>query len=222
LNDFRLFASKFGYNISLENPNAIKKSLNDFLTAVHGKPEQGLLENLAIRSMSKAVYTTENIGHFGLGFDYYAHFTSPIRRYPDVMVHRALDKVLHHQKTLSASEQEKLARHCSEMERSAMMAERESIKYKMAEYMLDHIGESFDGVISGVKNWGIYVDIQAFNCEGMIKAEFLKDDVYAFNEKEMLFKGLRKGKVYQLGNQIRVTVESVDIQKRTIDLMPEV
>ncbi len=103
-----------------------------------------------------------------------------------------------------------------------MMAERESIKYKMAEYMLDHIGESFDGVISGVKNWGIYVDIQAFNCEGMIKAEFLKDDVYAFNEKEMLFKGLRKGKVYQLGNQIRVTVESVDIQKRTIDLMPEV
>jgi ribonuclease R len=221
LNDFRLFASKFGYNISLENPNAIKKSLNDFLTAVHGKPEQGLLENLAIRSMAKAVYTTENIGHFGLGFDYYAHFTSPIRRYPDVMVHRALDKVLHHQKTQSASEQEKLAKHCSDMERSAMLAERESIKYKMAEYMLDHIGESFDGVISGVKNWGIYVDIQAFNCEGMIKAEFLKDDVYAFNEKEMLFKGLRKGKVYQLGNQIRVTVESVDIQKRTIDLMPE-
>jgi ribonuclease R len=220
LNDFRLFASKFGYNISLENPKVIKKSLNDFLTAVHGKPEQGLLENLAIRSMAKAVYTTDNIGHFGLGFEYYAHFTSPIRRYPDVMVHRALDKVLHNQKTLSASDQEKSAKHCSDMERNAMMAERESIKYKMAEYMLDHIGETFDGVISGVKNWGIYVDIQAFNCEGMIKAEFLKDDVYAFNEKEMLFKGLRKGKIYQLGNQVKVTIESVDIQKRTIDLMP--
>lgn len=219
LGDFRMFAHKFGYNISMENPKAITKSLNKFLKEVQGKPEQGLLEQLAIRSMSKAVYTTENIGHFGLGFDYYAHFTSPIRRYPDVMVHRTVDDVLHNKKPEPENVQEKKAKHCSEMERNAMKAERESIKYKMAEYMSDHIGEEFDGVISGVKNWGIYVEIPQFNCEGMVKAEFLTDDVYAYHEKDMLFKGLRTGKTYQLGDAVRVSVHEVNMEKRTIDLM---
>ncbi|MEZ5007552.1 MAG: ribonuclease R [Chitinophagales bacterium] len=220
LNDFRLFASKFGYNINLENPKAITKSLNKFLADVHGKPEQGLLEQLAIRSMSKAIYTTENIGHFGLGFEFYAHFTSPIRRYPDVLVHRILDDVLNGKTPPSKTILEAQAKHCSTMERAAMTAERESIKYKMAEYMSEHIGDTFPGVISGVKNWGIYVDIPQFNCEGMIKAEFLSDDTYAYNEREMLFKGLRTGKKFQLGDPITVTIHHVDMEKRTIDLMP--
>lgn len=221
LNDFRLFASKFGYNIKLDNPKQITKSLNRFLKEVHGKPEQGLLEQLAIRSMSKAIYTTENIGHYGLGFEFYAHFTSPIRRYPDVLVHRILDDVLNGKTPPSKSSLETMAKHCSEMERAAMTAERESIKYKMAEYMSEHIGDTFEGVISGVKNWGIYVDIPEFNCEGMIKAEFLSDDTYAYNEREMLFKGLRTGKKYQLGDPITVTIHHVDMEKRTIDLMPQ-
>ena len=220
LNDFRLFAARFGYNISLENPKQITKSLNKFLTEVNGKPEQNLLENLAIRSMSKAVYSTENIGHYGLGFDFYAHFTSPIRRYPDVMVHRTITDVLLKRKMPSASSVEIMAKHCSERERAAMVAERESTKYKMAEYMEDKVDEAMIGTISGVKNWGIYVQIPLYNCEGMIKAESLDDDVYAYNEREMLFKGLHTDKRYQLGDTIMVTVESVDLAKRTIDLVP--
>ncbi len=219
LNDFRLFASRFGYNLDFNSPQQITKSLNRFLDEVKGKPEQHLLENLAIRSMSKAIYTTENIGHYGLGFDHYAHFTSPIRRYPDVLVHRTVDNTIKNKKTIPAGMLEKQARHCSERERAAMVAERESIKYKMAEYMEDKIGEEFDGVISGVKNWGIYVEIRAFNCEGMVKAETLDDDVYAYNEREMLFKGLHTGKKYTLGDQVKVSVDSVDLVKRTIDLL---
>ena len=219
LNDFRLFAARFGYNLDFNSPKQITKSLNRFLDEVNGKPEQNLLESLAIRSMSKAVYTTENIGHYGLGFEYYAHFTSPIRRYPDVLVHRTVDNVIKNKKNLPAKILEKQAIHCSERERAAMTAERESVKYKMAEYMEDKIGDEFDGVISGVKNWGIYVQIPEFNCEGMVKAESLEDDVYAYNEREMLFKGLHTGKKYTLGDEVRVSVEAVDRVKRTIDLV---
>lgn len=220
LNDFRLFAARFGYRIQLDNPKQITKSLNRFLEEVDGKPEQNLLENLAIRTMAKAVYTIKNIGHYGLGFPFYTHFTSPIRRYPDVLVHRVLDAVLTGRSAGQAQAMEKMAVHCSERERAAMQAERESVKYKMAEYMQDHIGEPMEGVISGVKNWGIYVEIPAYNCEGMIKADSLTDDVYVYNEREILFKGLHTGKQYQLGDPIMVTVDSVDLGRRTIDLLP--
>lgn len=220
LNDFRLFAQKFGYTIHLENKKAITKSLNRFLKEVQGKPEQNLLQSLAIRSMAKAEYTIENIGHYGLSFDYYSHFTSPIRRYPDVMVHRILEAVVKGGKMPSSTSIEAKCKHSSERERAAMIAERESTKYKMAEYLEDKIGESMEGVISGVKNWGIYVEIPLYNCEGMIRADYLDDDVYSYNEREMMFKGLHTGKQYQLGDPIMVAVEAVDKVKRTIDLIP--
>ena len=219
LTDFRLFAARFGYKLDFNSPKQITKSLNKFLNEVKGKPEQNLLEGLAIRSMSKAVYTTDNIGHYGLGFEYYAHFTSPIRRYPDVLVHRTVDAVVKNMKVPTKNKLEKLAKHSSERERAAMTAERESTKYKMAEYMENRIGEEFDGVISGVKNWGIYVEIKEFNCEGMVKADDLDDDVYSYDEREMAFKGARSGKKYTLGDELRVRVDAVNLSKRTIDLV---
>lgn len=215
--DFQLFAQKFGYKIQFDNPKQIAKALNKLMQEIDGKPEQAVLQQLAIRCMAKAIYTTDNIGHYGLGFDYYTHFTSPIRRYPDVMVHRLLDKILHNKKLPTKDEIEYQCKHSSERERAAADAERSSVKYKMAEFLLDRIGEQFIGVISGVKNWGIYVELPAYNCEGMVRSETMKDDMYIYDERKMRMIGKRTDKVYQLGDKVKVQLVAVDIEKKTID-----
>ena len=217
LQDFALFAAKFGYKANFDNPKKITQTLNTLMEKIHGKPEQNLLESLAIRSMAKAIYTTKNIGHYGLGFEYYTHFTSPIRRYPDIMVHRLLQIVLDGKKMPALNELEQKCGHSSEREKAAAEAERTSVKYKMAEFMLDRIGESFQGVISGVKNWGIYVELPDYNCEGLLRTEYLTDDTYLYDEKNIQFVGKRTGNIYQLGETIEVILENVDIERKTID-----
>lgn len=215
--DFSLFAQKFGYKIQFDNPKQIARELNRLMEEIAGKPEEAVLQQLAIRTMSKAIYTTDNIGHYGLGFEYYTHFTSPIRRYPDVMVHRLLERLLENKKMPPKSELEYQCKHSSERERAAADAERASIKYKMAEFMLDRIGEEFDGVISGVKNWGIYVGIPEYNCEGLVRVETMTDDIYAFDERKMRMLGKRYGHIFQLGDRVSVILTGVDIEKKTID-----
>lgn len=215
--DFQLFAQKFGYKIQFDNPKQIARELNRLMQEIEGKPEQAVLQQLAIRCMAKAIYTTNNIGHYGLGFEYYTHFTSPIRRYPDVIVHRMLDKILHDKKLPTQDELEYQCKHSSERERAANDAERSSVKYKMAEFMLDRIGEHFDGVVSGVKNWGIYVELPAYNCEGLVRVETMRDDVYSFDERKMRMIGRRTDKIYQLGDRVEVKLTAVDIEKKTID-----
>lgn len=215
--DFQLFAQKFGYKIQFDNPKQIARELNRLMQEIEGTPEQAVLQQLAIRCMAKAIYTTNNIGHYGLGFEFYTHFTSPIRRYPDVMVHRLLDKILHDKKLPTQDELEYQCKHSSERERAANDAERSSVKYKMAEFMLDRIGEHFSGVISGVKNWGIYVELPQYNCEGLVRVETMRDDVYVFDERKMRMLGRRSDKIYQLGDKVEVTLTGVDIEKKTID-----
>ncbi|HQO31958.1 MAG TPA: ribonuclease R [Chitinophagales bacterium] len=215
--DFQLFAQKFGYKIQFDNPKQIARELNRLMQEIEGKPEQAVLQQLAIRCMAKAIYTTDNIGHYGLGFEYYTHFTSPIRRYPDVMVHRLLERILAQQPLPSQAELEFKSKHSSERERAASEAERASVKYKMAEFMLDRIGEHFDGVISGVKNWGIYVELPAYNCEGLVRVETMTDDVYSYDERKMRMVGNRHGKIYQLGDRVEVKLTAVDMEKKTID-----
>jgi ribonuclease R len=215
--DFSLFAKKFGYKIQFDNPKQIARDLNRLMQEIEGKPEEAVLQQLAIRTMAKAIYTTNNIGHYGLGFEYYTHFTSPIRRYPDVLVHRLLAKILKNRKLPSKDELEFQCKHSSERERAAAEAERASVKYKMAEFMQERIGEYFDGVISGVKNWGIYVDIPEYNCEGLVRVETMNDDRYAYDERKMQMIGSRYGKKYQLGDEVRVVLMGVDLEKKTID-----
>lgn len=217
LMDFTLFALKFGYKMQWDTPQQISRELNKLMLQLEGKPEQNLLEGLAIRCMAKAVYTTKNIGHYGLGFEFYTHFTSPIRRYPDVMVHRILDKIIHKQSLPSEGILESQCKHSSERERAAADAERASVKYKMAEYMYDHVGEVFTGVISGVKTWGVYVELPAYNCEGMIKMEAFDDDRYIVDEKKMEVRGIFNNKKFSLGDVIKVRLEGVDMEKKTID-----
>lgn len=221
--DFQLFAQKFGHKVQLNNPKQIARELNRLMIEIEGTPEQAVLQQLAIRCMAKAIYTTNNIGHYGLGFEYYTHFTSPIRRYPDVAVHRLLDKIIHGQKLPTQDELEYQCKHSSERERAAADAERSSVKYKMAEYMSSHVGEHFSGIVSGVKNWGIYVEIPQYNCEGLIRIETMRDDTYVFDERKLRMIGRRTDKVYQLGEEIKVKVVSVDLEKKTIDfeLVPE-
>lgn len=219
LMDFQMFAKQFGYNVRFNNPKQISDELNKLMAEIQGKPEQGLLENLAIRCMAKAVYSTNNIGHYGLGFEDYTHFTSPIRRMPDVMVHRLLHAVLEKQKIINPHLIELKCKHNSEREKAAAESERESVKYKMCEYMLEHKGMELDGVISGVKSWGFYVEVPTLNCEGLVRKDSLRDDNYDFDEKKMLYKGQFNDKIYQLGNPVRIKVDNVDMNNKTIDFV---
>ena len=221
-NEDKLFAmqaliSKFGYKIDLRDKKDISKSLNQLMSDVNGKKEQNLIDTLAIRTMSKAKYSTENIGHYGLAFDYYSHFTSPIRRYPDVMVHRLLQYYLDGGKSVSAEVYEEKCEHSSNMESLATNAERDSIKYMQIKYMQDHKDEEFLGVISGVTEWGIYVEIVSNKCEGMCRIREIKDDYYTFDEKQYALVGEISKSLLQLGDEVYVKVKNADLVKKQLD-----
>ncbi|WDF53587.1 ribonuclease R [Mucilaginibacter sp. KACC 22063] len=217
LASFAQFASRFGYRINTKNDKEIAKSLNYLMEDVEGKKEQNVLTHLAIRSMAKAIYTTKSSSHYGLAFDHYTHFTSPIRRYPDVMVHRLLFHYLNGGQSANAEHYEKLCQHSSEMEKKAADAERASVKYKQAEYLQNQVGTVFSGVISGVTDWGMYVEIIENKCEGMIRLRDISDDFYTLDEKNYAIIGQRKKKVYQLGDEVRIKVKNVDLTKKQID-----
>ncbi len=217
LNNFATFASRFGYKINMKTDKEIAKSLNYLMQDVEGKKEQNILTQLAIRSMAKAIYTTKKTSHYGLAFDYYTHFTSPIRRYPDVMVHRLLALYLDGGKSANEEEYEIASSHSSSMEKRAADAERASIKYKQAEYLEDNVGSTFTGIISGVTEWGMYVEIIENKCEGMIRLRDITDDFYVLDEKNYCIVGQRKHKKYQLGDEVQVKVKKVDLSKRQID-----
>jgi ribonuclease R len=215
--NFSQFALKFGYKIDMSSGRETARSLNFLMADVEGKKEQNVLTQLAIRSMAKAVYTTKKHSHYGLAFDYYTHFTSPIRRYPDVMVHRLLELYLADGKSVNEDEYEKMSIHSSQMEKKAADAERASVKYKQAEYLQNNIGEKFNGIISGLTEWGMYVEIIANKCEGMIRLRDLNDDFYVLDEKNYCIIGQRRKKKYQLGDEVTIMVKKVDLGKRQID-----
>ena len=217
LANFAQFAARFGYKINTKSDKEIAKSLNYLMEDVEGKKEQNVLTHLAIRSMAKAIYTTKVSSHYGLAFDHYTHFTSPIRRYPDVMVHRLLFHYLNGGLSANAEHYEKLCQHSSQMEKKAADAERASIKYKQAEFLKDQVGSVYSGVISGVTEWGMYVEIIENKCEGMIRLRDISDDFYTLDEKNYAIIGQRKKKVYQLGDEVKIKVKNVDLTKKQID-----
>ncbi|TDO24347.1 ribonuclease R [Pedobacter duraquae] len=217
LGNFALFAARFGYKINMKTDKEIAKSLNFLMEDVEGKKEQNVLTQLAIRSMAKAVYTTKKTSHYGLAFDHYTHFTSPIRRYPDVMVHRLLASYLNNEKSANEEKYEIASSHSSAMEKRAADAERASIKYKQVEYLEENVGNIFMGIISGVTEWGMYVELIENKCEGMIRLRDIADDFYVLDEKNYCIIGQRKKKKYQLGDEVKVKVKKVDLSKRQID-----
>jgi ribonuclease R len=219
LEAFGEFAKKFGYSIKFETPKQIAAALNTLLTMVKGRPEQPVLEQLAIRAMSKASYSTKNIGHYGLGFEYYSHFTSPIRRMPDVLVHRILQEVLMDDKEPYAKgELEDMCTHMSLMERNAMSAERESVKYKQVEFMSDKIGQEYDGLITGVIAKGIFVEITEFMCEGFVSEKDLSMFNTDFDDMTYTIRDPDTGNEWSLGDKVRVRVAATNLERRTIDL----
>jgi ribonuclease R len=220
LHSFSNFIKQFGYNFTFRDETEISKSLNQLLYEVKGKSEQNMIEQLAVKSMAKAEYSADNVGHYGLAFDFYSHFTSPIRRYPDMMVHRLLTHYLNKGKPAKTNLLNEKCKHASEMERRAVMAERASIKYKQAEYMHDQLGSIHDAVITGVTERGLYAEIIENKIEGMIAMRDLDDDFYVFDEDNYCITGERHKKKFQLGDAIKIQVVKVNMQSRTIDFLP--
>lgn len=214
---FSQFASRFGHKVNTKTDKEAAKSLNALMQKIEGQKEQNILTTLAVRSMAKAIYTTKYTSHYGLAFDYYTHFTSPIRRYPDVMVHRLLQFYLDGGQKVNAEHYEKQCEHSSQMEKRAADAERASTKYKQAEFLQEQIGVEFLGIVSGVTEWGMYVEIEENKCEGMVRLRDITDDFYTLDEKNYAIIGQRKKKVYQLGDEVRIRVKKVDLEKRQID-----
>ena len=220
LADFAAIARNFGYKVkSSGTPREINRSINRMLAEVKGKGEENYLATLAIRSMAKAIYTTDNIGHYGLGFDYYTHFTSPIRRYPDMMVHRMLERYLAGGRSVVVQKLEEQCKHSSEMEQLAANAERASIKYKQVEYMQSHLGETYSGIISGVTEWGLYVELNDNLCEGLVPMRDLADDFYDFDEKNHCLVGRRRNHRYRLGDNVDIKVARADLEKKQLDFV---
>jgi len=220
LADLATLSRTFGYRLRTSGtPRDVNKSINKMLADIKGKGEENFLSTLAIRSMAKAIYTTVNIGHYGLGFDYYTHFTSPIRRYPDMMVHRLLDRYMNGGRSVNVDKLEDECKHSSEQEQLAANAERASIKYKQVEYMNDHLGEVFTGMISGVTEWGLYVELDDNKCEGLVPVRDLADDYYDFDEKNYCLVGRRHNNRYRLGDQIKVQVARCDLNRKQLDFV---
>ena len=218
LENLSWFVNRFGYKIRTSGSKTeVSKSLNKLLKEVHGKKEQNLIEMVSLKAMQKAKYSTHNIGHYGLAFDYYTHFTSPIRRFPDMMVHRLLARYLAGGRTAQEAKYEDLCDHSSNMEQIAANAERASIKYKQVEFMGERMGQEFDGTISGVTEWGLYVEVNENKCEGMIPMRELDDDFYDFDEKAYCLTGRRYHKKYSLGDSIRIKVVRANLERKQLD-----
>lgn len=220
MENFASFIRRFGYKLKTDGKKSdVSKSINKLLDNVQGRPEENLIETVAIRAMQKAKYSTDNIGHYGLAFDYYTHFTSPIRRYPDMMVHRLLERYLAGGRSVIKNKYEEICEHCSSMEQVAANAERASIKYKQVEFMSDKLGMVFDGVISGVTEWGLYVELNENKCEGLVPIRDLDDDYYEFDEKNYCLIGRRKKQQYRLGDPITIKVAQANLERKQLDFL---
>jgi len=216
---FTQLVERLGFSMKLSTKKSMAHSFNQLFRDIKGTGAENMVESVAIRTMAKAVYTTKNIGHYGLAFPYYTHFTSPIRRYPDLMVHRLFQDYLDKKPSVKAAEYELLCEHSSDMEKRAADAERSSVKYKQAEYMLDKIGQEFNALISGVSKWGIFAEIVGTKCEGMIKLRDLDDDYYYLDEENFRVIGQRSGNIYKLGDPVKIMVKKIDLSKKQMDYM---